>query len=60
MSKVCPECGERATNRPPAGAKNGWASSVDDRRLMWSHVDGEPLCPVMTDSGYQPALPVDA
>jgi hypothetical protein len=27
---------------------------------QWSHWDGEPLCPVVTDRGYRPAEPADA
>jgi hypothetical protein len=51
----CPECHEPAkrANLP----RRGWALEVEPKRLQWAHKDGEPLCPVMTGKGYQPALP---
>jgi len=53
--KNCPECGEPA-KRGQIKAE-GWALNVEPERRRWTHVDGEPLCPEMTSSGYQPALP---
>lgn len=56
MSKHhCPECGESIVKRPCAAS--GWTLAVDPKRLAWSHADRTPLCPVMTPTGYQPALP---
>lgn len=55
---VCSECGEPAYKRPPRPW--GGSSGVDKNRKQWSHKDGEPLCPVMTSKGYQPALPTPA
>lgn len=52
----CPECLEPARPCPPIPPK-GWAIGVEPERLRHSHLDGEPLCPVMTTRGYQPALP---
>jgi len=49
----CPECGERAITRPPVR----W-TAANGPRPEHSHVDGEPLCPVMTAQGYRPARPV--
>jgi hypothetical protein len=50
---VCPECGEPVRQRPPTAlAPTGTPPTA------WSHADGEPLCPVMTDDGYAPARPV--
>jgi hypothetical protein len=48
----CPECGEPATARPPTR----W-TAANGPRPEHSHRDGEPLCPVMTAQGYQPAKP---
>lgn len=53
----CPECGEEVENRPPTNAGTGALAGGDPARQQWSHLDGEPLCPVVTDTGYQPALP---
>lgn len=52
---TCPECGEKA--RPGKVKRTGSMLSVDPARLQHVHHDGEPLCPVMTSKGYQPALP---
>ena len=50
---VCPECGEAVRNRPPSTWNRTWG-----RRPSWSHLDGEPLCPVIGRSGgYEPAQP---
>lgn len=55
---LCPECGEPAQRKPPRSnvpyAAHGMATPE------FSHLDGEPLCPVVGDAGYQPADPVDA
>lgn len=54
----CPECHEPAFKLPHPFLRQGWALSVDPERLTHGHgSDGEPLCPVMTATGYQPALP---
>jgi ribosomal protein L37AE/L43A len=55
---VCPECGEEAVHRPPLSAMPSQALGME--RPEWSHPDGEPLCPVVGASGYEPALPVPA
>ena len=59
---VCPECGEDVERGDPRGARGGagvgWAIDVEVRRLQHRHRgDREPLCPVVTSRGYQPALP---
>jgi hypothetical protein len=48
---VCPECGE------PVAACNPKVWTVANGPFpQWAHaVDGEPLCPVMTSTGYTPA-----
>ena len=54
-TRVCPECGEPARHLPPT-ARFPWAA----HHLpvpQWSHTDGEPLCPVPSDTGRQPAEP---
>lgn len=48
----CPECGEPAQARPP----QRW-NRANGPRPGYSHPDGEPLCPVMTATGYRPAQP---
>ena len=48
----CPECGEPARPRPPAR----W-TTANGPRPDHSHLDGEPLCPVVTATGYHPAWP---
>ncbi len=53
MSLICPECGERALKGPPV--RTLYVGEPD--RLRHHHPDGEPLCPVMTSTGYQPAYP---
>jgi hypothetical protein len=50
---VCPQCGEPAVNRPPTSWFAAWGP-----RQPYSHQDGEPLCPVVGDHGYEPARPV--
>jgi hypothetical protein len=48
---VCPECGEAAAACNP----KGWTVALGPFP-QWAHaVDGEPLCPVMTSTGYRPA-----
>lgn len=53
----CPECHEPAKRLSRPFPRTGWALCVDAERLTHGHHDGEPLCPVMTPTGYQPALP---
>ncbi len=48
----CPECGEPITHTPPSAWQDFWGPRPD-----WSHLDGEPLCPVIGEHGYQPARP---
>lgn len=54
---TCPECSEQAQPAPPdtilSYASHGIAVPA------WSHLDGEPLCPVMGPGGYEPATPVE-
>jgi hypothetical protein len=50
---VCPECGEPVRQRPPTAL-----APAGTPPTAWSHTDGEPLCPVMTQDGYAPARPV--
>jgi len=52
---VCPEYGEVALELAPTAL-----SPEFQARPSWSHVDGEPLCPVMSAGGYVPAEPVPA
>jgi hypothetical protein len=52
---ICPERGT-----PRGGNGTGWSLDVEPRRLEHRHVDREPLCPVVTGKGYQPALPARA
>lgn len=55
---VCPECGEPAVRRPPAGRWAATTLAVTGRLPAWSHTDGEPLCPVTgPDGAYRPADP---
>ena len=58
----CPECGEEAVHRPPNDLAPWLRECISAGRLPapeWSHLDGEPLCPVMGDHGYEPAQPVE-
>ncbi len=50
---VCGECEDIVVQRRPIRDLPG----VEKDRMLWSHTDGEPLCPEMTKSGYQPAYP---
>ncbi|NYH79022.1 hypothetical protein FHR84_002356 [Actinopolyspora biskrensis] len=52
---ICPECEEEAINTPPTKATPQLRA---EGLPEWSHRDGEPLCPVMSSSGYVPADPV--
>lgn len=55
----CPECGEEAVHKAPKPGPwlDTWTRT--GRPVPeWSHRDGEPLCPVMGDDGYEPAHPV--
>jgi hypothetical protein len=54
---ICPECGEAVEQGAPRGSRTGYALDVEPRRLEHRHLDREPLCPVVTRKGYQPALP---
>lgn len=47
---ACPVCHEPARARPP----HMWLPA-NGPRPSWSHVDGEPLCPVVGADGYRPA-----
>ncbi|WP_239336871.1 hypothetical protein [Frankia sp. CiP3] len=51
--RVCPECGERAVAAAPRST-----APAGQTVAAWSHIDGQPLCPVIGPSGYQPAAPV--
>jgi len=50
VSMACPVCHEPAHARPP----RRWIVP-NGPRPSWSHVDGEPLCPVVGTDGYRPA-----
>lgn len=54
-SYVCSECGEPVRNVPPTALT---PPSMPPQE--WSHLDGEPLCPVMGECGYEPGRPVPA
>lgn len=49
---VCPECGEPVRPVPPTVPR-----PADEPVPVWSHLDGEPLCPVVGPHGYRPAHP---
>lgn len=49
---ICPECHEPVQNIPPPTWTPAWGQAPE-----FSHLDGEPLCPVITTDGYRPALP---
>lgn len=49
----CPECGRRLRYGKPLRWTPLWG-----RRPNVSHLDGTPLCPVMTRDGYRPADPM--
>jgi hypothetical protein len=48
---ACPVCYEPARACPP----RMWVAA-NGPRPSWSHVDGEPLCPVAGADGYRPAV----
>ena len=50
---VCPECGEPVLPRAPSS----WQPALGPAPAH-SHLDGQPLCPVVGPHGYQPAYPV--
>lgn len=52
----CPECGEPA--KPANIPRRGAMLAVEPKRLKASHLDGEPLCTIVTPTGYQPAMPI--
>jgi len=54
---VCSECMEPIEGGRPTDTI---APGTDPARLGWRHKDGTQLCPVMTNAGYQPALPKGA
>jgi len=54
---ACPECEEEVTTSPPTTLAPYEAHGM--QRPGYSHLDGEPLCPVMGPRGYQPAEPVE-
>lgn len=54
-SPTCPECGEPVQPKPPTVSFPWVAHGLPIPR--WSHLDGEPLCPVIGPDGYQPADP---
>jgi hypothetical protein len=62
MSKICPECEEPAVRYAAGFTREGWAfGPIEQERLHWMHArTHDAMCPVMTSTGYQPALPVDA
>ena len=51
---VCPVCREPARAQQPA-----YWRVADGQVPAWSHHNGEPLCPVLTDDGLRPAHPTD-
>jgi hypothetical protein len=52
---ACPECGEPVQPEPPT-VTAPW--TVPGRPVpQRSHLDGQPLCPVVGPAGYQPADP---
>jgi hypothetical protein len=48
---VCPEC-EPVQPVPPTTPR-----PADEPVPVWSHLDGEPLCPAIGPHGYRPAHP---
>lgn len=53
INPVCSECWEPVIDLPPETLVPGLVES-------WSHLDGEPLCPVVGRLGYEPAAPIEA
>jgi len=58
---VCPPCGEPAVpaSPPPSPWFDTW-TNTGHPVPEWSHADGEPLCPVVGEHGYEPATAVPA
>lgn len=54
---ACPECEEEVLTGPPTALVPYEAHGLEEPG--YSHLDGEPLCPVMGPRGYQPADPVE-
>lgn len=54
---VCPECGEPVRPVPPTAPRPAPPRPADEPVPVWSHLDGEPLCPVTGPHGYRPAHP---
>lgn len=52
---MCSECEEPAQVKPPTTWDSRWGP-----RPNVSHLDGEPLCPVVGDNGYEPGPAVPA
>lgn len=50
VKTTCPECGEPARAEHPTTWDYRWGPAPD-----FAHLDGEPLCPVIGDTGYEPA-----
>lgn len=50
MEPRCAECGEQVQEEPPTSWNRTWGPVPE-----WSHLDGEPLCPIVGDGGYEPA-----
>lgn len=50
---ICPVCRQPARPEQPA-----YWRVANGPVPLWSHQDREPLCPVLTDDGVRPALPV--
>jgi hypothetical protein len=55
MTWICPECGELVEKVPPRVdvTPQLWEWGIPN----WSHTDRTPLCPVVTERGYEPAQP---
>jgi len=51
---TCPECGEPAI-RAADPRPDRYPATFPP--ITWTHLDGEPLCPVIGPDGYQPAEP---
>lgn len=49
---VCSQCSEPAEETSPSSWTPAWGEAP-----QWSHVDGEPLCPVVGANGYEPCAP---
>jgi hypothetical protein len=51
---ICPECHEPAIYNPLYIWNVRFGSLP-----RYSHLDGEPLCPVVGNNGYEPAQPIN-